>query len=514
MLYFLFFCSGLSGLIYQVVWVRVFGNVFGNTVYSASVVVAVFMLGLGAGSYLGGAWSDRQYTAHPERPLRAYGYLEIAIAAMGLVIAFVLPHLDRVSVLVTSYGQDANGWYVITPASYAARAGIAVALLTPISLLMGATLTLLIRHLVRSDIEAQGRRIALFYAVNTAGAAVGCFLTDFALVPAWGLRNTQFIAVAFNIVAGVGAILLVRLKPDTTGATGAALTLSGPRKEARGRRSQGPTRNSPLPTPKPIVFTSVALALSGFAALGMEILWFRHFSIMLGAFRAVFSLLLTVILVGIGAGALVAGVMQRRTRRPAQWLIAIQALFVVFTLIGMAAADSSAIDRTVSSAIGAAVAVAAPPVAQSGLAWTLKELWFNLRPILFEAALPALLMGFSFPLANAVIQRAERSVGRRAGVLYLANTAGAVAGSLVAGFRAAADAWPARKHYGAHDRGGARSCSSVPRRSGFGIRDSGFAGFHRFESRVPNPESRLARRGRRVNGHRRSRNCRVDGASR
>ena len=49
MLYLAFFCSGLSGLIYQVVWVRVFGNVFGNTIYSASAVVAVFMLGLGAG---------------------------------------------------------------------------------------------------------------------------------------------------------------------------------------------------------------------------------------------------------------------------------------------------------------------------------------------------------------------------------------------------------------------------------------------------------------------------------
>ena len=72
MLYFLFFCSGFSGLIYQVVWVRVFGNVFGNTVYSASVVVAVFMLGLGAGSYLIGAWSDRRYADHSGSLLRAY----------------------------------------------------------------------------------------------------------------------------------------------------------------------------------------------------------------------------------------------------------------------------------------------------------------------------------------------------------------------------------------------------------------------------------------------------------
>src|SRR5260370_31580105 len=95
LLYLLFFCSGLSGLIYQVVWVRVFGNVFGNTVYSASLVVAVFMLGLGGGSYLAGRWADRQYAERPNLPLRAYGYFEAAIALLGLSIAFILPHLDQ-----------------------------------------------------------------------------------------------------------------------------------------------------------------------------------------------------------------------------------------------------------------------------------------------------------------------------------------------------------------------------------------------------------------------------------
>src|SRR6266581_1907973 len=224
LIYLLFFLSGVSGLIYQVVWVRVFGNVFGNTVYSASVVVAVFMLGLGAGSYIAGRWSDRRYAENPERPLRAYGYFELTIAAMGAAIALILPHLDRLSILVTSYQQDANGWYVITSASYAARVAIALGLLTPITLLMGGTLTLLIRYLVRADVEAQTRRIALLYAVNTAGAAVGCFLTDFTFVPAWGLFDTQLIAVSLNAIAGAGAIALVRLKADPTEAGKAGLS--------------------------------------------------------------------------------------------------------------------------------------------------------------------------------------------------------------------------------------------------------------------------------------------------
>jgi spermidine synthase len=421
LLYLLFFLSGISGLIYQVVWVRVFGNVFGNTVYSASLVIATFMLGLGAGSYVAGRWSDRRYAANPELPLRAYGYFELAIAAMGAAIAFILPHLDRLSVLVTAYRHDPNGWYVITPGSYAARVAIAVGLLTPITLLMGGTLTLLIRYLVRADVEAQSRRIALLYAVNTAGAAAGCFLTDFTLVPVWGLLNTQLLAVSLNAIAGIGAIALAKSQ------------IPNPKPQIpKNRGKRIPKPESRIPASNGIAPVAIALALSGFAGLGMEILWFRHFSIMLGAFRAVFALLLTVVLVGIGAGSLVAAALQRRVKSPGSLLIAIQSLFVVFTLGGMWWADSSVIDRTVSSAVSAFGAATA--IDQLASPTALNEVWFNLRPMLLEVALPALLMGFSFPLGNALIQRAEQSVGRRAGVLYLANTAGAVCGSLVAGF--------------------------------------------------------------------------------
>ncbi len=424
LLHFFFFCSGLSGLIYQVVWVRVFGNVFGNTIYSASLVIAVFMLGLGGGSYLVGVWADRRYASRPESLLRAYAHVELIVGAMGLGISLLLPHLDQVSALTSSYAREPNGWYVLSMGSHLLRAGIAVVLLVPITLLMGGTLTLLIRHLVRSDLSSSGWRVAVLYAVNTGGAALGCFLTDFTLVPAIGLDRTQLVAVAFNVVAGLGALLLAgRLKPAPT--------------KARVRLKPGVKELRPDASGRALFFTSLALVMSGFAAMGMEILWFRHFTILLGGFRAVFSLLLTVILVGIGAGSLIGGLLLRRATRPAEWLMAVQALFVVFVLVGLTTADSRPIeaaavfDPTVQGAIGFAGAASNAP---SGLSRTLVELWFNLRPMLVEVGLPALLMGFTFPLANAIVQRAERRVGRQAGALYLANTAGAVCGSLAAGF--------------------------------------------------------------------------------
>ena len=445
LLHVLFFCSGLSGLIYQVIWVRMFGNVFGNTIHSASLVVAIFMLGLGAGSYLIGAWADRRYASRPDTLVRAYGHVELVIAAMGLGIALVLPHLGQLSASISSYSREASGWYALSAGSYVARAGIAVVLLTPITLLMGGTLTLLIRHLVRSDLEVSGWRIAVLYAVNTAGAALGAVLTDFALVPASGLFGAQVVAIVLNVVAGVGAIFLtVRLKADTT-------TVKKRQKDARERdvrsvrlqpereqenvrsvrlqpeREQENVRSVRLQPDRPVVLTAIALAMTGIAAMGMEILWFRHFLILLGGFRAVFSLLLAVILTGIGIGSLAGGYLHRRLGRPAECFMVVQALLVASTLAGFTIADARALD----AAAGAAErALAGSP----GLVGALQEFWFNARPMLVEVAVPALLMGFSFPLANAVIQRAEQSVGRRAGVLYLANTAGAVVGSLATGF--------------------------------------------------------------------------------
>jgi len=445
LLHLLFFCSGVSGLIYQVVWVRSFGNVFGNTIYSVSLVVAVFMAGLGAGSYLVGAWSDRRYATRPESLLRTYAYVELLIALMGLGISAFLPHLGQVSALVSSYSREPAGWFALSATSYLARAAIAIVLLTPITLLMGGTLTLLIRHLVRSDLSVSGWRIAVLYAVNTAGAALGCFLTDFTLVPAVGLQRTQIVAVGFNVVAGVGALYLssrarvVRLPPSRDALRRPGKPDPTKRKAARAVRSVRlqPDRDQSSPDLRPVILTSLALAMAGFAAMGMEILWLRHFSILLGAFRAVFSLLLTVILLGIVVGSLIGGILHRRLPRAAEWFMAAQGLFVVATLLGLAMADArpiesaAAFDPTVSGAIGFAGAASNTT---SGAARALIELWFNARPILLEVGIPALLMGFSFPLANAIIQRTEGSVGRRAGALYLANTLGGVGGSLVAGF--------------------------------------------------------------------------------
>jgi spermidine synthase len=404
----------VSGLIYQVVWVRAFGNVFGNTIHSASLVVAVFMLGLGVGSHVVGRWADRRYLQEPRSLLRTYAHAELAIALLGFAVSMTLPHLGPVSALVSSYTTGPHGWYVPSLTSYLTRLGMAVVLLLPITILMGGTLTLLIRHLVRQDVSIAAGRIAALYAVNTAGAALGCFLTDFALIPAVGLLRTQMIAVALNVIAGAGALAIAWLSAarggDSESTEAAGRVLRGERgKSGVERRSRAQ-----------IVLASLALGAIGFAALGMEILWFRHATILLGGFRAVFALLLTVVLTGITIGALAGGLIARRTRRAADWLMAAQTIFALTALGGTLLVSARPLEAAVSAATGPV-----PP---------LTEILFTIGPLLLLAGIPSILMGFTFPLANALVQQAEHVVARRAGALYLANTVGAVSGSLVTGF--------------------------------------------------------------------------------
>ncbi len=407
MLYLLFFASGFAGLVYEVCWVREFGNEFGNTTYSASLVTAVFMCGLGVGSLGAGGWADKRAArASTLRSLlRAYGAAELGIAGFGIALACTLPRLGGLSALFSTYARGPEGWFELSLSSTALRYATAIILMALPTFLMGATLTLLVRYVTgRDPLSASasdaaprwaGWHVGTLYGVNTAGAAVGALLTDALLVPRIGIFRTQLVAVAVNVVVAIGALALAR-------------RLGQPVHDDVARAVDAADAVEPAPpdSKRPILAACIALALSGFAALGMEIVWFRFLSASLGAYRPVFSLLLTVVLVGICLGAIAGGHCHRRFGRTLELFLGAQALFGVSSLALMAM-FTKASGTPYGSAFVSIVAV---------------------------VGLPSLLMGFSFPLVNAHVQDAVTSVGRRIGLLYLANTFGSVAGSLVAGF--------------------------------------------------------------------------------
>lgn len=416
LLYLLFLLSGTSGLIYQIVWVRQFSNVFGSTVYSASLVTGIFMLGLGFGSYFAGHWTDRQHRGDSTKPLRAYGFFEIAIALLGLALAWVLPNLEAFSASITSYHPSAEGWFEPSVGSSAARYVIAILLLAPITALMGGTLTLLVRHLIADDLGNSGWRVGLLYAANTAGAALGCLLTDFSLIPTLGLFSTQGVAVLLNLLAGLGALRLSQRHADSQREARVLVP-----SEQRGGAADQPRFQ------REVVFVSAAIFASGFAGMAMEIVWFRHLISVLGGYRGVFSILLFVILTGVWLGSLAGGYWHRRLGRPGLGYALAQAAFVCSALLLLAGLDRGEVVAYVSTAFS---------TAPHGSEATQRSLgfWTSLRVAAFTIGPPSVCMGAAYPLANALVQRVDSSVGRRAGALYLANTCGAVLGAIVAGF--------------------------------------------------------------------------------
>jgi predicted membrane-bound spermidine synthase len=398
----LFLLSGFAGLVHEVVWVRAFGNVFGNTVHSAALVTAVFMCGLGLGSYAAGRIADR-HAGSRGALLAAYGGAEIAIGLLAMGVAVAVPRLAAVSTAVSTYVRAGDGFFDPSVASHLARYALAAGMLAPITALMGATLTLLIREVVAGDLGGAGLRVGVLYGVNTLGAAMGALATDFLLAPRLGYLASQGVAAAVNVGVGVAALALAR-----------PITLAAP------RFASSTASASPI-----VRLTAATVALSGFAGMGMELVWFRFLSGALGHYRAVFSLLLAVILVGMWAGSTAAGYAHQRARRAVALFVAAEVLFVLASLGAFAAFDEHAVARFfVDAAGGDASTELATSTQVLGLLW----------PIALVVAAPAFFMGFAFPLANAHVQEQEASVGRRAGLVYLANTAGSVAGSLVVGF--------------------------------------------------------------------------------
>lgn len=394
-----FFCSGAAGLIYQVVWVRQLESCFGSSVYAVALVTAIFMLGLGVGSLVAGRYADRRSVHAPAWGLRAYGAVELAIGALGVTLAYALPSLAEGVAGLSSYGVGEHGWLRLSASAWALRGLLALVCLAPVTLLMGATLTLLIRALVVDDTSVAGPRIGWLYAANTLGAAAGSVATDAVLVPALGLVATQGRAAALNLIAAAWALGRARRSAGDGGVVVAELA---------------PVRVAGEASADSVVSVrgiAAAMALTGFASMAMQIVWYRQLSAVLRAQRNVFSTLLAVLLAAYAAGAVAGGLIARRPRwvRPAYALC--MSAFVVTALMGLAT-----LVKVDPEEIGA----------QS-------ELWFILGPIAHAVLLPSFFVGATFPLANAAVQAVRGEVGQRAGALYLGNTLGAVTGALVGG---------------------------------------------------------------------------------
>lgn len=410
MLHWIFFFSGISGLIYQVIWVREFGSIFGNTFQSAALIAGVFVLNLGLGSLLGGLLIDRRHSSDPRAGLKFYAWAEIWIAGLGAALAFIIPWLEILSPAISWYVVGENGWHELSFTSYALRYAAAVILLAPSTLLMGATLTFLIRYVMGRSVQGVGWNVGLLYGFNTLGAAVGCLLVDLALIPQFGLLASQMFAVFFNLLAGVLAFALLRRVPESKSEAG---------------ELPGSLIKEFLAQLVPS-WTGTAIFISGFAAMGFEIVWFRFLAGALMARREIFSFLLATLLVGLWLGAVIAGRLSRGRTPPA--------IIYVYSLLGFVITALGGLLAFLHMNRGWSSDLLLGALAERGpWLWLKTVLYFN-WPIPLVVFLPAVFMGFAFPVANAMFQKSAHKVGQTAGHIYLWNSMGALLGSLCAGF--------------------------------------------------------------------------------
>jgi spermidine synthase len=277
-----FFLSGFSGLLYEVLWLRMLILIFGSTTLAVSTVLTSFMGGLALGSFVFGRIMDKK-----KRPLLYYGLLEGIIGIYALIIPWLF------SFLVPAYrilwGQFHPNFLGFTLMQFLL---VSIVLVIPTTC-MGATLPILSKWAVQRE-NTLGVTIGRLYALNTFGAVFGTALSGFFLLPLLGVNKTLGIAVAINLLVGLGILLLVRRVPETT-----------PPEARPAAEKTGPSESTVGPTPSPGLVRTVVLgiALSGFISMIYEVAWSRTLSLLVDSSVYGFSIMLTTFLVGIALGS-------------------------------------------------------------------------------------------------------------------------------------------------------------------------------------------------------------------
>ncbi len=265
--------SGTGSLVLEVCWSRQLKLVFGSTTLSISTILVAYMLGLGLGGLLGGRWASR--TANG---VAAYGKIEIGIGLYALVVPFLLalyPVLNRTLLSGLPFWPAAVVRFLLS----------LVVLILP-TLLMGATLPLLIAAVSRGDV-AIGARVGLLYGINTLGAVLGTLAGTFVLFPLLGLRATNWAGALMDLGAGLLALFLIapRVPGAAPSAAPSAAATSGGRRWTLGLISYG---------------------LVGLTALTYEVAWTRVLTMIFGSSIYAFATMLAAFLIGIALGSLLA----------------------------------------------------------------------------------------------------------------------------------------------------------------------------------------------------------------
>jgi spermidine synthase len=380
------FLSGIGALIFETLWLRVSGLTFGNSVWSAALILSSLMAGLALGNAIAASAKVRRW-----RPLHLYAGLELAVAFFGCTIVFGLPLLGE---WLRPVWQTLWNYQ---PTLISLRFILSFLILLLPTTAMGLTLPVLIEDhfLRRADF---GRAIALLYGSNTLGAVAGALIGEAYLVGAFGLRGTSLAAASTSCIAAAIALFVARIDGDR------ATAIAGPTLPLRLDASYRP--------PWRLLFVSFG---TGSILLALEVIWFRFLRLYVASSTTAFAIMLAVVLAGIGLGSIASGTIHRRDRASVNLLPIFLLLAAIVALLSYLFFPGEDIKR----AAGAFNVVTWPQVGLLALAL--------IFPVSF-------LSGILFPAIVARVQARLDDRMNSTGVTTLFNTIGAALGPLVASF--------------------------------------------------------------------------------
>jgi len=395
-----FFLSGATSLALEVAWSKELSYLLGVDIYAATTVVTAFMAGLGLGALLAA-----RYFRNSGASIRVYGALQLAIGACGLFSIPLFRSTQPLLSLVYTQLHYESGFFL------AARFAVVFGLMLLPATLMGMTLPVVVGASTQGRPRQLARLAGRLYGVNTLGAVTGTLLAGFLLVPRLGLLKTCILTGLIDLLIGLAVLTAFR-------------RTAAPR---RVEASQPTPSTSPLATAAERLSWPLAIiAISGLAALGLEVVWFRILARIIGPSVQAFSIMLVLYLTGIGVGSLAGCLL---IRRPTEDRLLVGGTLAACALGGLL--PLTALNEM--------------PLWYGDLYHFLSAEGSMARLFCVQALLTAWLvlpatipLGMLFPVVNHVYDRqpgnsrpnAENTVGR----LYFSNTLGAVAGCLATGF--------------------------------------------------------------------------------
>lgn len=389
---YLFFVSGLCGLVYQVLWMHTLVLVFGGTTLATSTVIAVFMGGLALGSFLAARFADRV-----SNPFSCYGWLEGAIGIWAIFTPWMFELATHFYRFAFQYCTDLVAWNLV-------RFAVVCIILLPPTTCMGATLPLLSR-LVTERLESVGGRIGLLYSINTVGAVVGTVLAGFVLVPTLGLTATIAVTAAINLALALTVFIVQKRTPVES-------FMSAPQAESSTTNTAGLNRST-------MMIISLFI-IAGGVSMVYEVAWTRALLLVIGSSTYAFTVMLTAFLLGIVVGSFVCSRFIDRLPDAVACLAFLELLagltaFVGLTLFGILPYWNLLMGAHWYQYPLATVAI------RFLLAVTI------LMPL-------TCCIGATFPAMVKACTKQLEQVGRSVGTIYSANTLGAIVGACLTGF--------------------------------------------------------------------------------